>query len=79
MATSACSSPGVHTSTRCTSSRLIRACQSVSAAAQPSRAAVVRTAAASRPHSTAMPGRSGRSNTCGAVRQACEWAAPMNA
>ena len=38
MATSACRSPGVHTSTSWTSSRLTRACQSVSAAAQPSRA-----------------------------------------
>ncbi len=37
MATSAWLTPGVHTSTSCTSSRLIRACQSVSVAAQPSR------------------------------------------
>ncbi len=79
MATSAWNSPGVQMSTSCTSSRLTRARQSVSVAAQPSRSAAARTAAAFRPHSAAMAGRSGRSNTCGTVRQAWEWAAPMNA
>ena len=37
------------------------------------------TAAASRPQSTAMSGRSGRSKKRCAVRQAWEWAAPMKA
>ena len=79
MEISACESPGVHTSMSCTSSRPSRARQPVSVAAKPYRCAAAAVAAGSRPHSTASTGRSGRPNTCGAVRQACEWAAPMNA
>ena len=62
-----------------TSSRSISARQSVSVA--PSRAGPPRRAPRWRSGRTTRPwpGRSGRSKTCGAVRQACEWAAPMKA
>jgi hypothetical protein len=79
MAISAWVSPGVQTSTSPTSSRLSSCFQSVSTDRQPSLRAAASTAAASRPHSTAMSGRSGRSKKRCAVRQAWEWAAPMKA
>ena len=79
MAISAWLSPGVHTSMSCTSSRRSRERQSVTASAQPWRAAAARTFAASRPHTAAMTGRSGRLKARGASRQARECAAPMNA
>jgi len=71
--------PGVQTSTRSTSSRSISRFQSVSQAGQPSRPAAAATAAASRPQMAAIRGVSGRSKTWPTVRQAWEWARPMNA
>lgn len=70
---------GVQMSTSWTSSRAIRARQSVSAAAQPCRSAAAVTAVRSRPQIAARAGLIGRSKTCPAVRHPWEWAAPMNA
>ncbi len=53
--------------------------QSVSVVSQPSRAAASATRPGSRPQRARMRGDSGRSKKRGAVRQACEWAAPMKA
>ncbi len=72
-------SPGVQMSTRSTSSRVITSRQSVALEAQPSLAAAAAARSASRPTTTAISGDRGRSKKRGAVRQACEWAAPMNA
>ena len=71
--------PGVQISIRSMSSRSISARQSVSADAQPILSAAARTPAAFRPAIAVSSGRSGRSKNRGAVRHACEWAAPMNA
>src|SRR3954464_15314414 len=79
IAISAWVSPGVQTSTRSMSSRAMTARQSVELSAQPSRVAAWAARSASRPTTTAISGRSGRSKKCGAVRHACEWALPMNA
>ena len=77
MAISACESPGVTMSTTSMSSRAITSRQSVADSAQPHLAAASATASALRPTMTAISGSAGRSNTRGAVRHPCEWAAPM--
>ena len=79
IAISAWLSPGVQTSINCTSSRVSSLRQSVSVSLQPSLLAAASTASAFRPHSTVIAGCSGRSKNRGALRQACEWAAPMKA
>ena len=79
IAIGACTLPGAAMSISWTSSRAMSARQSVSVAAQPSRAAADSAAARSRPQMAASRGRSGRSNTRSTVRQAWEWARPMNA
>jgi hypothetical protein len=79
IAISACVSPGVQMSTSATSARSITRRQSVSVLRQPMRSAAAAVAVALRPHSAARSGRSGRSKNRPAVRQACEWAAPMKA
>src|SRR3954453_3916660 len=79
IAISACVSPGVHTSTRSTSSRAPSALQSVSTEAQPSRSAAAPAASALRPPRAAMSTWYGRSKKRPAVRHAWECAAPMNA
>jgi hypothetical protein len=71
--------PGVQTSTRSTSSRSTSRFQSVSQAAQPSRSAAAATRARSRPQMAARRGVNGRSKKRPTVRQAWEWARPMNA
>lgn len=71
--------PRVQTSTRPTSSRSTSRFQSVSQAGQPSLAAAAATAAWSRPQMAAIRGRSGRSKKLATLRQAWEWARPMNA
>lgn len=77
IAMSACVSPGVQTSTRSTSSRVSSAFQSVSTDRHPSLSAAAPAFAASRPHSTARSGATGRSKNRPAVRHAWECAAPM--
>ena len=77
MAISACVSPGVQMSTRSMSGRSIRRLQPVSAESQPSSSAAFRTASVSRPAMAVICGARGSRKKCGAVRQACEWAAPM--
>ena len=79
IAISAWLSPGVHTSISWMSSRPSSLRQSVSVSCQPSFVAAASTASALRPQSTFIAGSSGRSKKRGALRQACEWAAPMNA
>ena len=79
MAISACVSPGVQMSTRSTSSRSTSARQSVSVLAQPKRRAASVTRPRSLPASAVSSGTRGRSKKRGAVRQACEWAAPIKA
>ncbi len=79
IAISAWVSPGVQMSIRSMSGRLITACQSVSTDCQPNRAATSPAAFALRPQMAASSGVMGRSKKLGALRQACEWAAPMNA
>src|SRR3954454_15217050 len=79
MAISACVSPGVHTSTSCTSSDATTSRQSVDTLAQPYFAAAAFVLARSRPPSTASCGTIGRSKNRCAVRQAWECTAPMNA
>ena len=71
--------PGVQTSTRSTSSRSTSRFQSVSVAGQPSRAAAAATASRSRPQMAAIRGRYGSSKKLATLRQAWEWARPMNA
>jgi hypothetical protein len=79
MAISAWLSPGVQTSISWMSSRPSSLRQSVSVSFQPSLVAAAATASGLRPQSTFISGFSGRSKKRGALRQACEWAAPMNA
>src|SRR6478752_4237025 len=79
MAISAWVSPGVQMSMTSMSSRATTSRQSVALSAQPRRAAASAARAASRPTTTAISGWTGRAKKWGAVRQACEWALPMNA
>ena len=71
--------PGVQMSIRSMSGRLITWCQSVSTDCQPNRAATAAAAVASLPQMAVRSGVIGRSKKLGALRQACECAAPMNA
>ena len=71
--------PGVQMSTRSTSSRSTTARQSVADSAQPNCSAACAARPASRPTTTCITGRSGRSKKRWALRHACEWAAPMKA
>ena len=82
MAISAWVSPGVQMSTRSTSSRVDeRLRQSVSTCCQPSRRGAPLAGGLGVPAADGGEVRhgSGRSKNRPAVRQACEWAAPMNA
>ena len=79
IAISACRFPGTQMSMRSMSSRSMSRRQSVSLESQPSFVAAAATRSGSRPASAVMRGASGRSKKRGAVRHACEWAAPMKA
>ena len=78
-AISACVLPGVQMSMTSMSSRVRSARQSVSTDSQPKRFATAVAAASSRPQIARSRGVSGRSKNAGAVRHACECAAPMKA
>ncbi len=69
----------VQMSTRSTSSRAIEARQSVSAAAQPCRSAMARTALASRPQTAARIRAARQVEDAAHGAPALEWAAPMKA
>ena len=79
MAISAWVSPGVQTSTRSTSSRAMSARQSVSTLRQSKRRATSEAASTFRPPIATRSGVSAGSKKLRALRQPCEWAAPMNA
>ena len=78
IAISSCEWPGVTMSTTSMSSRAMTSRQSVAASRQPHLSAASATASALRPTITDISIFFGRSKTLGAVRQACECAAPMN-
>ena len=78
IAISSCECPGVTMSTMSMSSRAMTSRQSVADSRQPHLSADAATASAFRPTITVISIAFGRSKTLGAVRQACECAAPMN-
>ena len=78
MAISACIKPGAQMSTIWMSSRAITARQSVADSAQPYLAAASATRSGSRPTRTRCS-KAGTSKKLATLRQAFEWALPMNA